>query len=242
MSALTNLLDIIRLARLRLDDLPGDSVRQDWENDDTGLKWTNWELATYANQAQEEVAARVPIQDSDTAECCEIALSLADGPIYNTHGQILYIKRIRLDGESMDLGKTREEEMDQNFPAWEDQDADTPTRYLDNRDEDKIYFWPPPNGNFTAKLEVGRLPLTSMRWDHRHIDKPEIKSKHWFDLVDYMVHLAYLKRDTETFDEKASNRALQVFNLKFGDRPNRRIEKENEVERNRPRRVRAYYF
>jgi hypothetical protein len=81
-----------------------------------------------------------------------------------------------------------------------------------------------------------------MRWTHRHIDKPEVKSKHWLDMLDYLEHLAYKKRDSQTFDADASAKALQVFNFKFGERPNRRIEKERKSERNRPRRVKAHYF
>lgn len=242
MDSLRNLRDLVHMARLRLDDTPGDSVGIDWENEDTGLKWTNWELTQFFNQAQEEVAARVPIADSETAACCTIDLSVAGGATYATHGQILFIKRIIIDGESGDLLKVTREYLDEHQPSWEQSDAGTPTHYFDDRDIDQITFWRPPDGDYTARLEVGRLPLTSMRWTHRAIDKPEIKDKYWLDLIDYVAHLAYLKRDSQTFDQDASTKALQVFNFKFGERPNRRVERERHEERNRPRRVRAHYF
>lgn len=66
----------------------------------------------------------------------------------------------------------------------------------------------------TAMLSIVRLPNILEASD----DVPEMDESFQPDLIYGITGLAYLKRDTDTFDPKRSQRDLQFFSDRFGER------------------------
>jgi hypothetical protein len=63
------------------------------------------------------------------------------------------------------------------------------------------------------KLTAFRYPLEDLV---EQTDEPEIPARYHFDLIDWMMHLSYLKRDTETYDAKAADKCEADFVKNFG--------------------------
>ena len=239
-----NLRELVTAFRGQIDDLPGDvpvdSGGPTWENDDSGLLWTNAEATRYANDAASEYCRRNPIVDSDTASICQIAVT-AGTASYSLHNKILQVRRARVTGEAKDLEKRTGDWMDARYGDWR-ATTGTPLRCLEDQDHHKLLLQPIPTANGTVDLTVGRLPLNDMDWIRRQKQTPEVLLQHHSFLLHYMMHLAYLKRDSETYDKKASDRYLALFALTVGPPDSAEGERRSREERNLERRATAKFF
>lgn len=243
--------ELVTLFRQEVDDLPGDTVSDvNWKNDDTGLLWSNQEAVRYANEAQIEFCYRQPILDRTTqTTLTQLAFNQGvQSAAYST--RILSIKRAKWVGASGDeqvLHKRTEQWMDDHHPnTWQLEGNATmegvPRYYVEDAARRTIMLYPLPPENGVVHLTVWRLPFKYMSWSRRHLDAPEIDEQHHLDLIDYMVYLAYLKRDSETENKDLAEQALARFTLKVGDRPSARLLRVRRQERNYPRRARGVYF
>jgi len=244
---------LVTLARQDLDDLPGDTVTDvNWKNDDTGLLWKNAELVRYANAAQDEFCFRQPITDANLAAGLAIThISIpANQQRYQFSERILSITEAKFvenaTGDEHHLEKRTHAWMDRLHPEWDlESSAGTkgdPKFYVEDFDLRSFNLYPIPEVAGVVHLSVQRLPVKAMKWASRHLDELEIEARHHYDLLDYMQHLAYLKRDSETEDKKLSADALSRFNAKVGERPSARLLRVRRQERNYPRRVRPHFF
>lgn len=239
------------LFRQDVDDLPGDQVTDvNWKNDDTGLLWSNQEIARYANQAQTEFCFRNPIIDYDVATTLTTLPVTANVRSVSYDAKILAIHRAKfLDLTTADervLQKRTQQWMDDFYPQWDLLSAaaktGTPEFYIENVSNRRIDFYPLPINNGTLIMTVGRLPLKDMLWSRRHLDMPEIDPQHHLCLLDYMKYLAFKKRDAETENTDLAAQHLELFTLHAGERPDARLLRVRRAERNYPRRSRAQYF
>ena len=83
-------------------------------------------------------------------------------------------------------------------------------RYMVIGSQEGIVKWVQiPAADDVVKLQVYRLPLERIV-DATH-DLGEVNEDYHLHLLDWMKHLAYLKRDTETFDKKASDDHAAIF-------------------------------
>lgn len=237
--------NLVLLFRQEVDDLPVDATPVvDWQNDDSGLLWSNAEIVSYANQAITEFTRRKPIRDDSTASICEIALPISTTTVAYS-SKILSIRRVRytedLSGDSLTLDKETVLRLDQVSDVWET-DTGRPAKYLENSNERTVQIDRIPTVAGTLDLIVDRMPLTNLRWTHRHNDTPEIAEEHHMDLIYFMIHRAYMKRDSETFNQDASREYLGSFNSRVGAKPSAHLERVRREERNIRRRVKPHYF
>lgn len=241
MAAALTLRDLVTRARHLLDDLPGDVADPcAWEEDDTGLLWSNAQLVYWCNEAEQEFARRRPIEDEDTAAICQISV-VASTATYTLDPRILYVDRAKLAAEDRQLEKTSSLELDEWKLDWEDLEA-TPTHYVEDRTGHKLRLYPTPDAADTLNLVVGRLPLTDMLWTQRYTVNPEIQAHHHMELLDWVAHRAYLKRDSETYDPAKSATHLGLFESRVGPRPSAALEQARRHNRNRRGRVRPQFF
>jgi hypothetical protein len=235
------LFELVRQARERLDDLGGDgSTECAWQNDDTGLLWANHELVAWANEAQREFCRRRPISDSDTAALCTVAVA-SGTDTYDYDDRILFIKRAKLNGEQNALTKRTQTWMDRNYPEWESMTG-TPVVYVEDFTDYSIRLIPNPDDAFTLDLVVARLPIDSLRWEKRQSQRPEIANHQHESLLHWICHRAYLKKDSQTYDEKQSERALALFNLEVGPPIDARELEHNRMEATLTRKGVAYFY
>ncbi|HSX21511.1 MAG TPA: hypothetical protein VLE97_01900 [Gaiellaceae bacterium] len=73
------------------------------------------------------------------------------------------------------------------------------------------------NPNFSyLNLEVYRLPLEPITGENDDLEIPAI---HHDGLVDWLLFRAFGGKDGEELDDQRSNRAYQIFEARFGERP-----------------------
>jgi hypothetical protein len=242
--------ELATLFRLDVDDLPGDTVTDvNWKNDDTGLLWKNQEICRYANQAQNEFCFRQPILDANTQTTITHISVGAGNQRYTYDRRILSIRSAKFVDSISDehrLQKRSQQWMDLNKPQWDLEGNTaidgTPEYYVEDHGSRSFVLYPLPALAGTIHLTVDRLPFAAMVWTRRHLDSPEIGEEHHLDLLDYMKHLAYQKKDAETEDKTLSADFLDSFTVKVGDRPSARLLRVRRQERNYPRRSVGQYF
>lgn len=222
------LIDLITICREDLDDLPGDVVDdadKHWQNDDSGLLWSNSELTRYANEAEHEFCLRRPIRDDNKTAITDIAVT-ADDPYYDYSNRILSVHRVKYvddNGDEVVLRKRTHQQLDLHTPDWQTLDSATPCFYVENSEHKEIKISPPPELGGNLELVVDRLPFQDMLWSRRDTRGPEINMEHHNDLIQYMLFKAYSKRDAETEDPKLAKKHMDAFDARVGDRPTARL-------------------
>lgn len=174
--------------------------------------WSDPELIEYANDAQLEACRRARlIVDGSTTAICQIAV-VANTATYALDPRVLFIRRARLTG-LLPLKRKNLQDMDSQYPGWEDASASTPSALIPDFETGKIRLYPKPIANTTLNLMVVRDPLAEMNDD---TDTPEIAARYHRSLRFWMMHRAYLKKDADANDPKKAAESLALFEQEFG--------------------------
>lgn len=241
---------LVYVFRQRVDDLPGDvvSAQTSWQNDDDGLLWKNEEICGYADEAQHEMAIRKPILDrSVTPAITQIAVTAGDDEFtYDT--RIQKIDRIKFvettSGDEYVLEKKTQVWMDERYIQWDRESNNTntgnPCYYIEYADEYKLKLWRIPEVNGTLHLTVYRLPVDRLSWTLRN-KLIETQVQHQYDLLDWMMYRAYMKRDAETENTDLAEVHRRTFEMRAGPRPSAHLQTVRRREHKSNRRVRAHY-
>lgn len=233
------LIDLLLAARGRLDDLGGDMESFDWETEDNLLLWSNADLTRYANEAENEFCHRRPILDSETAAICEIAVTAGTGT-YTYDSRIVLIKRAKLSTETEILKKVTTDWLDYEYQNWEAWTSD-PWYFVDDQTDQKLRIVAPPTVDGTLGMTVGRRPIAAMAWADRASVSPEIPETHHNDLLHWILHLAYLKDDAETYDPQKSQGFANLFTAEVGPLISAEDERNRRRRSNLKNRVRGHY-
>lgn len=137
--------------------------------------------------------------------------------------------------------KTTVQRLDEYFLNWETT-TNHPDWYIEDMTHYRLRLYPTPDRDGLLELTVGRLPLSDMRWNYRHLDAPEIDARHHLDLLQWAAHKAYMKRDAEVYDPQRAAQHLATFISYVGERPSAALEQVRRQERNLRRRVRPQFF
>jgi hypothetical protein len=234
-----NLQEIIAKARLELDDpeSPGGG-------DDSDSNWSDAELTFFANRAVEEACFRSRLLlDSTTPETCIIDV-VSGQHSYPISPKLTNIRRVHMLGNQMDnaieqtsrtnldngrfdrrfstttyqyrsFAHSRSADRYDNY-RWEHQEG-LPQFYLLDLNALTIRFFRIPTSDYTATLTVERMPLADMV--DPALDEPEIPSQYHYDLISWIRHLAFLKRDDDTINGPLSQKGEADFTRVFGNRP-----------------------
>lgn len=236
---------LVTVFRQRVDDLPGDIVDDStpWVNDDTGLLWKNDEICQYADEAQQELFLRRHKKDNTTAAITQIAVtaSLAE---YAFDKRILGIERVKFVDSADDefvLDKTTHQTLDFERTNWQ-KDADgVVDEYIEDFDNRSITLYRTPTLSGTLHLTVRRLPLARLSWTLRN-KLIETDDELQYDLLDWMMFRAYMKRDAETENPDLAGLHKGLFDERVGERPSAHLQQVRRQERNIDRRVRPQFF
>lgn len=188
--------------------------------------WSDDTLLRYASEAQRQACIRAQLlRDSTTAAICVLAVD-ADATDVGLSPLVLDVLKARLDGVQQPLGITSADQMDADDDQWESRAAAQPTHLVLERNGAGLAgrLWPTPFEDVTLRLRVIRLPLLAAFTDGD--ETPEIPAQHHEQLVDWMLHLAYLKADAETFDKDAAVNAAARFTASFGDLPDANVRRK----------------
>lgn len=190
-------------------------LRQAFRNETQDLvkpyAWSDDEVDRYLNESEDDAARRSGLLVDSTSDAAEYPVSAGD-EVIELHPSVIYVRRLRLTGAG-NLTPRVSRSMDEEIPGWEDTPASVPRVFVPDWESGKLRLWPPAATAATAKATVVRTPLKPMERDD---DSPELPLRTHYSLVYGAMQRAYLKKDTDFFDPKASERAGAAFTAEFG--------------------------
>ena len=192
--------------------------------DDTAPKylWDDAEIDGFANAAEREACVRGRlIVDSADLDVCRIAVS-AGVAGYALSPLVIALDEVRLVSSGKALRKVHQAEAD----AWAAAQSDVPLAWLQQDSAGGLRLLPTPQADDVLALTVTRLPLRAMVGDG---DVPEIAAMWHERLLDWMLHLAYLKRDADTAALELADRYAQRFAAWFGGAVSARLMEARRV-------------
>jgi hypothetical protein len=206
---------------MNLNDLiVGAQNQADEIADKPDLLWSLAEWTEYANDAENEACIRANlILDKSTALT---SVSVISGvATYTISELILVVKRAKLLSGTEPLVKTSRRVLDATYPGWESETGVVRSWFPD--ESNKIVLYKSPVATGTLNLMVSRLPLSPMLLADKMADTPEIDVQYHEGLLDWMLHRAYSKQDSETLDKGKAKEHLARFEKRFGERPSASI-------------------
>ncbi|MFM7025197.1 MAG: DUF6682 family protein [Limnohabitans sp.] len=205
-----------------------EAFRADLDDQEAPYFWSDEDIVRYLNDAVNEAAERaLLIEDSTTAECCEITLVPGTGT-YPLHTSVIAVKRATFNGKMLDF--TSIEAEDENGASWEAQTGPQPRKYIVNGNASEIRILPEPTAAGTVRLTVFRTPLEPLSADVE-TGVPELKVIYHERLKNWVYRCAYLKKDGEVFDEAAAARYEALFVAAFGERPTAKVRRNRNDRR-----------
>jgi hypothetical protein len=146
------------------------------------------------------------------------------------------INVVSIKGPQYEVVKTTRAELNAYFKTWNQRRGD-PRSFL-SETEGELVLIPIPMYASVLDMVVSRFPTTDMS---DPTDEPEIPEKYHFDLIDWICHLSYLKRDADTFNQASADFFEKQFEKTFGPRPSAWTEKDRKT-KPYPRQMRAREF
>ena len=199
--------------------------------DDTSAPylWKDSEIRRYLDEAHREAAERAfLLRDSSTAAVTQVAV-VAGTASYTLDRRVIKVESARLPSQTFPLHLTSSPEMDAVMPAWRDLQAASNRLVLDQEgDFFKATLCGVPTVTETLQLVVFRTPLEPLNTDD---DEPEIPRRYHLGLLEWMAHLAYKKRDSETNDDARSQAHAAEFTRIFGEREDANVKRKREQHR-----------
>lgn len=197
-----NLEQLIASFRVDADDLEEPHLFKD--------EW----IAAWLSEAQAEAAirGRLILEDANPA-VCQIAVTAGQAS-YELHRSIYEIADLRFvpagQPKSVPLALVTREWLDDKRPGWRDC-AGTPQFAIQT--DRRIRLVGAPDADGMLHLEAYRVPLKALEND---ADKPELNEAHHRHLVQWALHRAFSRPDSETIDPQRADRAMAAFTGYFG--------------------------
>jgi hypothetical protein len=176
--------------------------------------WSDCVVEIYADQAEKEACERRPLLTSSTdTDMCQIAVT-SGTDLYTKHAavrEVYYAKFTETtSGDEHKLRITNIDELTFTDPDWEDLETDPCYLILDDT---TVQIVPSPTVDGTLEMSISYVPKIVMSTK----GSPTIHDAHHYNLVYWMLHLGFEKRDADTFN---ANKALDYSNRfanYFGD-------------------------
>lgn len=175
--------------------------------------WSDSEVDAYLNEAEAEAAERASLIYDDTTVAVTRIAVVAGTKRYALDPSITRIDYAKLGDEDMTVVDQREYKPRGFF-------------LLPNSTHLELNF--DPQAAETMTLGVYRRPLTLLTSD---TDTPEIPATHHFKLLDWALHLAYLKPDADAFDQTKADRHEGLFIANFGQRADANVRRKQQERR-----------
>ena len=191
--------------------------------------WKDGEIRRYLDEAHREAAERaLLLRDSTTPDVTQVAIT-AGTATYTLDRRIIKVESAHLPSKTGPLYLASSPEMDDLMPTWRELRA-APGRLVLDQEGDFIRatLCGIPTVTETMSLVVFRTPLEPLNTDD---DEPEIPRRYHLGLLEWMAHLAYKKRDSETYDEARSQTHAAEFAAIFGAREDANVKRKRQERR-----------
>lgn len=191
--------------------------------------WSDEEWRDYFNEATDEAAIRARLIEDD-----QIEIEASAGEAYAEYPEHVWaIQRVFLDGKKLVL--TDREIIDASEgEGWEEQ---TGAPWACYEVGGKLRFFPIPTISGTGRMVAFCTPEKPMADD---CDEPGLRQRVHPQLLDWALHLAYSKKDADTFDANLAAHHDAEFEKTFGPRPDEKAMRRLRI--NVRRRVLGSYF
>jgi hypothetical protein len=181
--------------------------------------WSDDEVRTYLCEAEKEAATRAKLLFDDSSVLYSQVTLAVGQSTYVLNPLVLTVQRVTLAGEK--LTKKTKAILDAEIPDWETTTG-TPLYYI--LQDQSIRVVPIPEATGTLHTDVVRLPVIMKERG------PEIHSRYHFKLLDWALHLAYSRRDADTFDPIKAMNYESRFTTSFGDSQAANTQRQRLVE------------
>lgn len=197
---------------MTLDDLV-QSFREYTDNLIEPFLWTTEVVESYAVQAEIEACERRPLLTSSTdVDLCQTTV-VSGTSLYTKPSDVreVYYAIVTLDQTVYHLQITNIDELSFMNPDWASVEGEP--KYLLLTDN-SFQIVPTPEEDGLLEISVSHIPKEPVS------DTGEftINEAHHYNLVYWMLHLAFEKRDADTFNAKRSLDYAQRFANIFGDK------------------------
>lgn len=177
--------------------------------------WSDEDLLPLIDEAQEQAAQRARFfLDSDTKAVTRVVVKANTG-VAKLSDPVIQVRRARVVGRQCLLQPTYLRDLS-CWPAWED-DAGEPCRFIRDYASGMLRVHPMPTVDTTIAMTVLRGPLNA---PIGATDDLEIPQRYQRDLVYWLLHKAFSKRDSggDQRDDKLAKEYEDKFTQVFGAR------------------------
>lgn len=184
----------------------------------TPYLWADTEVDGFLNEAENEAAERASLIYDDTSATSLIAV------VAGTKRYALTANVVRLDYAELTTPPATEPLEVSIIDRRES--AGRALFLIPDASAIELNFIPQAAG--TLRLGMYRLPAVPMT---QGTHTPEIKSRHHAKLLDWALHLAYLKTDSDSFDQSKADRHEAEFIANFGQRIDANVKRKQRERR-----------
>ena len=186
--------------------------------------WADDELMDYIDEGQVQFCTKgIAIRDSRTPKVCHLEYKAGqyEIPLHESIMKIRSIMRMDSNNNLYNVDMAMQETALEMFPIRpSDYGINTVTTasqfnspsdrfaVLVDYDEGYLRLSSPALTDGTLLLQVERLPLDRITDCEQEL---EVRREHVVGVLEYAKHRAWSKEDAETFDERAANRAFEMF-------------------------------
>ncbi len=186
------------------------SVRRTLDDDSVGDKlWSQEEILEYARDAESEACERADLIIDGSSGLTSITVDTSTGT-YGLAVTITDVKSIKMSSGTEPLMETSERVLDNSVPSWRTATG-TPRSYL-KTPTNNIIIYPIPTAVDTMQMTVARFPNIPMTVD----GSPEIDDRYHAGLLEWVLHRAYMKNDSETLNVGKAKDHKDKFESIFG--------------------------
>jgi len=186
--------------------------------------WSDAVWMIHAAEGELEIARRTRVLfDTETADVCEIDVTAT--PIFDVDPRVIFVRRVKLDGQELPLPKVSIAALDAERPGWDNEEPNDPECWVP-WGVNQIRLVPEPAEADTLRLHVVREPLEAIALADPDATptplaavSPEIQPRYHMGIVKWMLHRAFLFRERQDmYRPEESARYLSEFEEEFGKR------------------------
>lgn len=182
--------------------------------------WTDDEVIEYMNETVEEIAEKtLCLKDAQTTAVTELTVTASSAwvpyseLILEFDPQSVYsqgqTKNLPIMNKYEFLRDRRDDDYGVVTPSqdWQTTTGE-PRIFISDMHDQSLRVYPIPTANDTVEVQVARLPQSSEEITDisaSSVEVPIIPNMFHRKMLDYMMHLAYMKNDAECYDRGLSN-------------------------------------
>lgn len=186
------------------------SIRRTLDDNSTSDKlWSQAEILEYARDAENEACERADLIIDDSSSLTNITVDTSTGT-FGIASTVISVMSAKLASDNEPLMETSEEVLDKSVAGWRTASG-TPRSYV-KTPTNKLILYPMPSVADTVNMTVSRFPNTPMTVN----GSPEVGERYHAGLLEWILHRAYMKNDSETLNVGKAEDHRKKFERFFG--------------------------